>query len=357
MKLHIAGGCGEHGRSCFHVTGDDMDFLVDCGLMAGERERYPRLQPQEIYGIQTVFLTHSHADHTGALPWLYENGFCGEVVATEHALAQLPFKPRKAVALENICASGQAGAYRNLNLKWGKSGHCLGSVWYRFKTKGKAILFSGDYTESSPVYRADRIRGQQADLAVLDCAYGKSTGTYEEACEELVISVEQLLQKHNSVVLPVPKYGRGPDLLFALLRSGLKTRYYGDTHFRIQLRNMRFFPAWYYTDGNMLFETVHPYSKGSNGIVFVSDSQLRDASAFKTAMEVIEGGGSGIMTGTVEKGTNSAHLIETGKMLLRRYPVHLNYSQYENLARENQFTITVPYHSADMRCEKTTIEI
>ncbi len=357
MKLYIAGGCGEHGRNCFHITGNNIDFLVDCGLMAAEQDRYPRLLSQKISRIQMVFLTHSHADHAGALPWLYENGFCGEVIASKHTLAQLPFKPKKAITLENICASGQEGVCHNLNIKWGKSGHCLGSVWYRFETEGKTIFFSGDYMENSPVYRVDWIRGQQADLAVLDCAYGKSTTTYEKACEELLTTEERLLQKHGTVVLPVPKYGRGLDLLFIFLGSGLKTRYYGDAHFLAQLWSMQFSSSWYHMDGKTLFEAVHPYSKGRNGIVFVSDPQLRGTSAFKTAVETIKGGGVGIMTGTVEKGTSSATLIEMGKMFFCPYPVHLNYRQYENLTQENQFAITIPYHSAEMRCEKSIIEI
>ena len=34
MKLVIAGGVGEHGRSCFWVQGSAFSFLVDCGKMA-----------------------------------------------------------------------------------------------------------------------------------------------------------------------------------------------------------------------------------------------------------------------------------------------------------------------------------
>ncbi len=34
MELIIAGGVGEHGRSCFYVQGRALRFLVDCGKMA-----------------------------------------------------------------------------------------------------------------------------------------------------------------------------------------------------------------------------------------------------------------------------------------------------------------------------------
>lgn len=91
MKLLIAGGVGEHGRSCFLVQGDAVCFLVDCGRLAGSTQPYPNLSAEQIRSLQYVFLTHSHADHTGALPWLLEKGFTGQVVASTETLAQLPF--------------------------------------------------------------------------------------------------------------------------------------------------------------------------------------------------------------------------------------------------------------------------
>ncbi len=357
MELQIAGGCGEHGRNCFHVIGKNINFLVDCGVTAAEQDGYPHLLPQEIPQIQTVFLTHSHADHTGALPWLYKNGFCGEVVASEHTLRQLVFKPNKVKTLESICAFGKEGLFRDLRVTWGKSGHCLGSVWFRFEAYGKAIFFSGDYTESSPVYRVDRIRGQQADLAVLDCAYGKSTTKYEEACDRVLSTVGRLIQKYDSVVLPIPQYGRGLDLLSLFLGSEMETQYYGDAHFLTQLQNMSLSPMWYLTDKRVRADSVRPYSKGRKGIVFVSDPQLRSGTAFKTAMEAIEANGIAVMTGNVEKDTNSAALIDKGKMLICRYPVHLNYLQYEELKRMNRFKVTVPYHSVELVCNQTVIAV
>lgn len=357
MRLHIAGGRGEHGRNCFHVIGESVDFLVDCGIMAAEHDVFPWLIPQEIPKIQTVFLTHSHADHAGALSWLYEHGFCGDVIASEHTLAQLQFKPNKAISLESICPCGKDGLYHSIKIKWGKSGHCLGSVWYRFETEGRSILFSGDYVETSPVYRVDPIRNQQADLAVLDCAYGRNTLTYEQACGELIYNVGQILEAHKAVVLPVPKHGRGLDLLYVLQSSGIIADFYGDVRFISQLKNMQYLPEWYYTDGKMLSQMVRPYVNGVRGIVFASDPQLRSLETFKIALEVIKDGGMGLMTGTVDKGTNSESLINIGKMLLCRYPVHLNFAQYEDLARKNEFAVTVPYHSAEMKCDKAVFEI
>ena len=79
-----------------------------------------------------MFLTHSHADHTGALPWLRENGFQGTVIATEETLRQLPFAVRKRPFAGGSSARPERDGFKSLSIQWGRSGHCAGSVWYRF---------------------------------------------------------------------------------------------------------------------------------------------------------------------------------------------------------------------------------
>lgn len=213
MKLTIAGGCGEHGRNCFHVEGACTAFLVDCGIMAGEANGgYPRLTQEQIRRLKCVFLTHSHADHTGALPWLRSLGYTGPVVASRHTLEQLPFHVEAGLPLEEICPHGE-GIFGGIRIQWGRSGHCVGIVWYRLSTEGRTILFSGDYTEHTQAYTFEPIRRQTADIAVLDCAYGQDSSEYEDSCKTLISRVEQLLGTYGLLVFPVPKYGRGLELL------------------------------------------------------------------------------------------------------------------------------------------------
>ena len=99
MKVTFAGGVGEHGRNCFLVEGESLSFLVDCGVMVGAAQPYPHLAPEQIVPLDYIFLTHSHADHTGALPWFVGQGFHGVVVAsqktriTRHTQPQAPARP------------------------------------------------------------------------------------------------------------------------------------------------------------------------------------------------------------------------------------------------------------------------
>ena len=350
MELFIAGGVGEHGRNCFYVQGEAIRFLVDCGKMADTPEApYPHLTREQISGLDAVFLTHSHADHTGALLWLYENGFQGTVIATAKTLSQLPFAVQDHRTLEELCPDG-TGQFQNLSIQWGRSGHCVGSVWYCLTENGKSVFFSGDYTEDTQVYACDPIRGQYADLAVLDCAYGLDETPYATACDRLCQETEQLLSTHKLLLFPVPKYGRGLEILKLFSIRLADVPYFADTLFLQNLAEQDAGGFWYRPV--KINAPVCPYNGQTHGIVFVSDPQLRSDAAHKIAEQVLALGGMAIMTGTLEKGSYSENLSQQRKMEMLRYPVHLNHAQFEQLKGKNDFQQAIPYHSKEFSVKR-----
>ncbi len=343
MKLKIAGGCGEHGRNCFLVENGDNTFMVDCGIMAGSDDPFPRLTCEEIRRVKYLFLTHSHADHTGAIPWIYEKGFCGLTVASRCTLEQLPFTVKNAVSLEIIC-SGNSGKIGGIKLEYGRAGHCAGSVWYHFHSEKSSALFSGDYTENSPVYFCDNIRGRSAEFAVLDCAYGNDERNYTGCCDEIVTAVRQLKKQYETLFFPVPKYGRGIELLKLLRENFLEYVCCADAHFLEQLCSIPDNLYWY----KSAVCTALEYEPNLRcDILFLSDPQLRSENSQAAAQRVIHDGGCGVMTGTVEHGSFSEKLIQDGRMKPVRYPVHQNYKEYKLLAEHNDFQRVIPYHSVE----------
>ena len=347
MELYIAGGCGEHGRNCFWFAEGEDAYLVDCGRMAGVEfaDSLPRLNKEQIENLRGVFLTHSHADHSAALPWLFQQGYKGPVSATAPTFAQLPFACENALCLEELCKLGK-GIFRDVSIMWGLSGHCAGSVWLQFDWHGKTILFSGDYTEQSEVYPCDKIRGKKADLAVLDCAYGTWTPEKGDGREEAALTVRELLDKTPLVFLPVPKYGRGLDLLCLLHRLLAGQTYYGDEHFCRQVQSAAREEKWYRCESIKPLRQVQPDADEKEGIIFLSDPQLRGETG-RRAMELLDLGAAGMMTGTVDKGSLSERLIDSGAMRMCKYPVHLNDAMCRELIGQNRFQKVIRYHSPE----------
>lgn len=352
MRLLIAGGCGEHGRNCFLAEGKYANFLVDCGIMAGEENGgYPRLSAEQAKRLRCVFLTHSHADHTGALPWLRNMGYTGPVIASRHTLEQLPFHLEAGLPLEELCP-GREGSYDGVHIQWGRSGHCVGSVWYRFSMEQKSIFFSGDYTEDTQVYVTEPIRRQTADVAVLDCTYGSDQTSYDDACAHLTTQVKKLMAQYGLLAFPVPKYGRGLELLQLFRQSGLEGPLFGDSHFLREIEKTEEYHGWMKPAAGNLQDIAAPYSgTEKQGILLISDPQLRSPAARDAVRTVLTLGGHAVMTGTVEHGSFSAQLVKDGHMELLRYPVHLNLEQMEALAGKNSFSKVIPYHSAEISAE------
>lgn len=350
MQLNIIGGVGEHGRNCFLVKDNDLNFLVDCGVYADNvNDPYPHLSKKQIKEIDLIFLSHSHNDHVGALVWLYENGFKGKVVASKETLEQLPFKYNEYLVLQEICPNGE-GEFFDLKINWGRSGHCVGSIWYKFTKKGKTLLFSGDYIENTLVYKCDPIRNQSSEVAVIDCAYGQTNISYDKYCYDFVDRVKSIISKERMVVLPVPKYGRGIELIQLFNNYIDNVEYYCDQHFLDEVNKHSNGDFW--CRKLELRKDIQLYSGQKQGIVFISDPQLRKEQSQKIVSEIIDNNGVAIMSGTFEKGSYSEKLHKENKMEMLRYPVHQSYLEYQQLVDKNNFKITIPYHCPDLHFRK-----
>ena len=355
MKVYIGGGVGEHGRNCFYVSCDGLSFLVDCGLMADDKKNtYPHLIPEQINNLEAVFLTHSHNDHTGAIPWLYENGFDGEIIATTKTLEQINFPLKNKILLEEICPN-QVGTYKGLKINWGRAGHTAGSVWYKFSTEDKTLVFSGDYSEHSPIYECDLLRGMAADLAVIDVAYGRVDKNFMEACKEIIEKTKDLLDVHKIIAFPVPKYGRGIELFKILSEEIEDINYYGDENMVMAVEDFK--KGGFFYKKAKIKKEIYSYKGEDRGIVFISDPQLKSDAALKTADQILAMGGKIIATGFIEDKTYAKNLLDKGKLEALIYPIHQNYKEYLYLLDKNSFKKSIPYHSDELKTEEKYFNI
>lgn len=394
MELYVAGGCSEHGRNCFLVKGGKSSFIVDAGLMKETPgSPYPRLTGEQIRDAQYLFLTHCHADHTGALPFLLKHGFSGRIVASRFTYDMLRFRNPNSVTVEHLGESGRMiPLERGMSMMWGRTGHCQGSVWFLIQFQGKKLLFSGDYTEHSQVYKVDKIRDLTADLAVIDCAYGRFAGGGDYNLDSFRNEIAEMKAEKRPMLFPVPAHGRGFDVMRELMNQDIPV--YADQVLIDELVNTKDRGSWLKKrfirklreyDLHRLDEFPEPLSfvlyekygpnmhksdrfspevleagklirgaeagrkpgKGAVGIL-IRDSQLSKAWNRASALEVYGEGGITILTGKQLPTSYAKTLLDSNLAVFRRLSVHQNADELMNLREKNNFRTIIPYHCGEV---------
>lgn len=90
IRIIGLGGCNQVGRSCFLLETPKSKILVDCGIDVGGKNEdvYPIVTTKEfdLSEIDAVVISHSHLDHCGFVPFLFEHGYNGPVYMTPPTL-------------------------------------------------------------------------------------------------------------------------------------------------------------------------------------------------------------------------------------------------------------------------------
>ena len=342
MKLYIAGGCGEHGRNSFLLSDKNELLLVDCGKGAGDF-LFPKLKKEQIRKLRYLFLTHSHKDHSGGIEWLIENGFCGSIISTDETREQVN------IAYENWTTLPVTGRMplrkeigQTLSITYGRTGHCIGSIWLLIDWSYKKVFFSGDYKEDSSVYMCDRIRNVSADCAVIDCAYGNLKIDPLGFEDSLIKSVENTIRTGGSVYLPVPKYGRGLEIIQILNKSGDEYPVYADRNIYEQIKQM----GCLWTESmNISLQSLETWND-EPAVLFISDPQLQKEEDYELAIKVYQNGGSILLTGHVYSGTGAEKLLKKKYATSMLYPVHMNYHDLCEFVKANHFANVILNHHA-----------
>lgn len=338
MRLYIAGGCGEHGRNSFLLEEEQKSILVDCGLIHGREASYPKLNCEQIGNIKYLLLTHSHMDHTGAVKWLIQEGFNGKIIASRQTYSQMLYKPDNVMCLDKN--SGCIFLEKDLSVEYGESGHCEGALWYIICWKHNKVLFSGDYCETSEIYKCDRLRGKRGNLALLDCAYGYDEIGSQNSYAEFYQEIAHWIKKGKNVLLPVPKYGRGGDIIKGLLRCGEIPIVAEECLIEQCKRNKNFSQE----DILGLMKYNGEILNRSN-VYLICDPQLKKVESRRFATQFIIRKDKIIMTGNIEDDSYSKMLYDSNAVTQKIFYVHQNLKEARDLASKNSFDRIILTHS------------
>jgi len=264
LALTFRGASGEVTGSCFEIEALGRRFLVDCGLVQGDRdadERNRAALSRGDAGLEFVITTHAHIDHTGLIPRLARLGYHGPVYATP-ATADLlgVMLPDSAYiqekdaewARERQSRRRERGGEAGEPLYTGKdaadalrllepvpyatvfspapgitacfrdAGHILGSaiveIWIE-RGGGAAplkLVCSGDLGQPGRPVLPDPTPIAEADVLIVESTYGdRLHKTLPETYDEFATVLSRVLPRGN-VVVPAFAVGRTQEVLHVL---------------------------------------------------------------------------------------------------------------------------------------------
>ncbi len=242
MRLMFFGGAGEVGRNCIGVEEHGEHALLDCGIKLGEVEEYPLIDDADVKKVKHIFISHTHLDHMGYLPFMMRRGCHADIYATKPTRDMMQLllsdylRIKKGRAKFNSSDIAHALArckiieYHEpvggkMKFTFHNAGHILGSAMILVRGS-KKLLYSADtnFRESRVLDPAEKDIG--AEVLILESTYGAVSDTLpslKSASKTLADSINETMKKGGKVLIPSFAVGRGQEILLVLesyMRSG-----------------------------------------------------------------------------------------------------------------------------------------
>lgn len=208
-------------------------ILLDCGLTQGERFCESTNNdpfPYDPKTIDTVFISHAHADHIGLFPKLVKDGFKGSAYVTKPTKELIPIMLEDSVSLmtreAKVCDDTAPytqsdvekavshletlGFKKPLTIAPGiiatfyNAGHILGSATTLLDVFGTKILFTGDLGRVPAILLPDReVPEEKIDYLITESVYGgRVHEDIKNSEKELKQAIEYVQKTKSTLLIP-----------------------------------------------------------------------------------------------------------------------------------------------------------
>ncbi len=245
LKLTFCSGAGTVTGANFLLEGNGKKFLIDCGLIQGEKfidELNWTKFPYDASEIDILFVTHSHVDHIGRIPKLIHEGFKGKIISVEPTkfitremlsdTAQLLLRDEDPI-IEDIFTHKNVDRAFELweTVKYGQeinvdhgfkfvfrdAGHILGSGMLELVYNDKKIVFTGDLGNSPSPLLPDTEVLKDVNYLIMESVYGDRN--HEERTErkhKLEKIIKDNYKKGGTLIIPTFSLERTQELLYEI---------------------------------------------------------------------------------------------------------------------------------------------
>lgn len=244
-SLTFYGGTGSVTGANFLLDTGKRRILIDCGLhQSGERcyveDHDFSYDPRSI---DTLVVTHAHADHIGKIPKLMRDGFIGTIYSTPATkdLSEVMLDDSLKILTEEADQLGCAPLYDRSDIaralqhwrvieyhkpfvlgdgvtaEFLDAGHILGSAMVSCIREGRKIIFTGDLGNSPELILPDTEKIHGAHYLLMESVYGdRNHETRRGRTEKLARVIRENYERGGTLLIPTFALQRAQILLYEI---------------------------------------------------------------------------------------------------------------------------------------------
>jgi len=238
MEFQFLGGASQVGRLGMVLRDGPQTLLFDYGMLPGKPPEYPMPAPP----VDAAFISHSHLDHSGMIPWLTSRHGT-DVFATPPTLdvADLlledslkiadaegfspPFSSddlRSAPRYLQAIDFGETVEVGDLEVTFHSAGHIPGATMFEMNGR-ETLLFTGDLQTTGTDLVAGA-RPVRCDTLVIESTYaGRQHPDRLKSEYEFLSFVESVIRNGGVAIVPAFAVGRTQEVLMTLARKRFDT--------------------------------------------------------------------------------------------------------------------------------------
>jgi putative mRNA 3-end processing factor len=233
LQLGFLGGTREVGRIAIAVKTEKTQILLDYGAMLDREPGFPMHVPPK--DVDAIVLSHSHLDHSGAIPIFYVQGKkplytnrvsmeLNQLLISDFIHLSSYYLPFEYLELKSMTQNSKHVDFNveqrvgDVAFQFKNAGHIPGSVQTLIEAEGKRLLYTGDFNIiSTRLLEGAKMDYKDLDVVIIESTYANEEHTERKELEKrFVDACSDVVEKGGTVLVPAFGVGRSQELACVL---------------------------------------------------------------------------------------------------------------------------------------------